>query len=318
MWCPRDRTLHAALGVLFGAALWFGPGADARAAEGAVAGERAAAERRGPAPRYGHAEHARRFDVSANCATCHRLEADGRLRFPGADDHAPCASCHADFRQRPGSTPAAGAPAPVAGHVDRFCETCHAHGDPWRPNPPRQRFSTPSAFVAVFPHDQPAHQGMDCARCHPEQGGGAPLRGADPLAPTHQLCVDCHGTVARPAMQDCGGCHRMAESAKAAAPEGRGWRVTRFDHRLHGRDVRTAQRMPDADADARGWAAFDRSTAAGVPCATCHAPATDGQMGRPKMADCDDCHDGRHAFPTTGFDCARCHGPTGAAGSGIR
>lgn len=257
------------------------------------------------APRYRHRLHGERFDVEQSCAACHALTPEGRQVFPGSDAHRPCAGCHADFRQRPGGESEPGAPAPIAGQVEGFCRTCHLHGEPWRANPVRAAHSTPSEFEARFPHGRPEHRSMPCARCHPVEAGGAALAIDGRLAPTHRLCVDCHGELASPRLSDCGGCHRWADGA--AAVEG-GWRVAGFDHALHAVDVRTAERRPGGEG--LGWQAFDRGSAAPLACAACHgarSEAADTPMGRPTMSDCDDCHDGQHAFSTTGFDCARCH-----------
>src|SRR6185436_11212482 len=50
---------------------------------------------------------------------------------------------------------------------------------------------------------------------------------------------------------------------------------------------------------------------------TCHTQVAVAKdivsLAPPRMADCDGCHDGRTAFKTTGFGCARCHGPKAAA-----
>lgn len=285
----------------------------AGAAPGGSAAEQSAAEK---PPRYQHRLHAERFSVEESCAACHQLAVDGRLLFPGGDAHRPCAGCHADFRARPPTTRAPagkvrapavddGRPAPIAGPVAGFCQTCHLHADPWRANPVRGAFSTPSEFLARFPHDGKSHQGIACGRCHPAEAGEAPFATRGWLAPTHRLCLDCHGELARPHMSECGGCHSLAgPAASAAGAVGDDWRVASFDHALHAVDVRTATRRA---VGVMGWAGFDRASAAPIGCGTCHGePAA--VMARPGMARCDDCHDGQHAFSTTGFECARCHG----------
>jgi c(7)-type cytochrome triheme protein len=90
-------------------------------------------------------------------------------------------------------------------------------------------------------------------------------------------------------MTDCAGCHARARTSKLAASP---WSVTAtFEHTRHAVDPRS--RKPTA-------------------CTACHtqvAAARDmAQVAPPRMADCDGCHDGKSAFKTTGFACARCHG----------
>jgi c(7)-type cytochrome triheme protein len=68
--------------------------------------------------------------------------------------------------------------------------------------------------------------------------------------------------------------------------------------------VRTQFKHSDHDNDPR----VNKPT----PCLLCHDQVvqaqTLAQIGRPRMQQCDACHDGKISFKTTGFGCSRCHG----------
>jgi c(7)-type cytochrome triheme protein len=94
-------------------------------------------------------------------------------------------------------------------------------------------------------------------------------------------------------MTECAGCHRLGQSMGTLAPRDPGYRWyvrASFRHEQHASDPRTGQM---------------------TPCLLCHDQVVTatrlGEIGRPRMPQCDACHDGKIAFKTTGFGCARCH-----------
>jgi c(7)-type cytochrome triheme protein len=130
-----------------------------------------------------------------------------------------------------------------------------------------------------------------CARCH--QGRFEER----PASQSHAICAPCHAADSAPRMTECGGCHGLGKprGQLAARDPAFAWYVRdKFRHASHVNDPRGGgQEM--------------------TPCATCHdqvAGATRlSEIARPRMQQCDACHDGKLAFKTTGFGCAKCHGP---------
>lgn len=256
---------------------------------------------------FRHAEHARHSVKIDDCASCHGVDNDGTLTAPlSRKDHLPCASsgCHQnEFISR----------------EPRICGICHDSAAPWQRaaarRPPRSRPAAVEPAAASGPAAAPEtdewHEVMNhashlalgagaattCEGCH-----GDKRTGAEPPR-DHRACATCHARGPRPAMTDCKACHsNVQQAARQVSP----WNVAAtFDHKQHAVDPRS--RRPAA-------------------CSTCHtqvsAARTMAQVAPPRMADCDGCHDGKITFKTTGFGCARCHGPRiaggGAPGPGAR
>lgn len=246
-----------------------------------------------PAPagaRFSHRGHGARGVDVASCAACHALERDFAVApATRGKDHRPCANagCHVDdflSRARP------------------VCTVCHDGTAPWRRQPARvrrpQETRVASEFGSDFSHrshiarrDQP---GADCRACHGDRtGGGAPASG-------HAACASCHGARAQPAIDRCGGCHASGAAAARPPPAGPWSVAARFRHETHG-------------VDPRGGKDGVRETR----CTECHAGVEQAerlsQVRPPTMKSCGGCHDGKHAFKTTGFGCAKCHGVVAAA-----
>lgn len=252
-----------------------------------------------PAPsaaRFSHRAHGERGVDVASCAACHALERDFAVApATRGKEHRPCANagCHIDdflSRARP------------------LCTVCHEGTAPWLRQVARVRrpgeTRVASEFGSDFSHRshvgaRAASTGGDCRACHGDRtGGGAPASG-------HAACAPCHGVRAQPAMDRCGGCH--ASGAEAARPPPAGpWSVAaRFRHETHG-------------VDPRGGEGAARETR----CTECHAGVDQAerlsQIRPPTMKSCGACHDGTHAFKTTGFGCAKCHGVVAAAPGGAQ
>jgi c(7)-type cytochrome triheme protein len=231
--------------------------------------------------RFSHEQHRARGVDLARCAGCHAPGADFQVAPPTrGKDHRPCAAagCHVDeflSRGRP------------------LCSVCHDGSAPWVRQPARARRAARSEFGSDFSHRthlaRRAGGDPPCAACHAEGGGG----GAD----GHRACAPCHGRSAQPGMDRCGGCHAMGAGAGRSRAPGPWSVAARFRHDTHARDPR----RPGTE----------------TRCLECHAgvaaAARLDAIARPTMKSCAGCHDGRHAFKTTGFDCARCHGPAGRA-----
>ena len=229
-----------------------------------------------------HAAHANRNVKIDACATCHGVAADGRLAPPLANkDHMPCAAsgCHQNE---------------FASRATKICGVCHDTAAPWqktvaRAKPPAQ----PEWHETI---DHAAHLARTgtangaCTSCHGEKLAGGPKPSS------HEGCIDCHGRGARPArptMSDCGGCHL------AQAPQ----RVVRNEWSV-------AAKFAQVDGHVKH--ATDKRTKKPAQCLDCHASVraakTLAQIKPATMLECDAaCHDGKVAFKTTGFDCARCH-----------
>ncbi len=236
-------------------------------------------------PRFSHAQHQQRGVQLKDCGSCHQLDARFLPQAPGkGQDHAPCADagCHKPefFARSP-----------------NLCSGCHLD---WRPFAPArfQGVAKSTEFGRDFSHL--AHvkglgegaQNAFCGRCH--QGRFE----VQPTAQSHGTCAPCHGTDATPRMTDCAGCHGLGRTrgTLAARDPAYAWYVRKaFEHIDHDTDPRSGK--PTA-------------------CLLCHDQVVRASslaaVGRPKMQQCDACHDGKSAFKSTGFGCARCH--TGKGG----
>ena len=220
---------------------------------------------------FSHALHERRSVRIADCASCHALETDGTLATPlHGKDHQPCATsgCHdTEFATR----------------APKICGICHATAAPWTKAVARP--GGPESHEWFEDLDHASHlrtagtTNSTCEGCH--VGGGAAPRG-------HRACASCHGSRARPAMTECAACHARTAPGHAAVSA---WSVaTTFKHATHAADPRTARP---------------------TPCVECHATIAGAKnlasVAAPTMQRCDGCHDGKLAFKSTGFGCARCH-----------
>lgn len=228
---------------------------------------------------FTHEAHGRRNVKIEDCGQCHAAEADGRLTPPLAKkDHQPCATsgCHLnEFMSR----------------TTKICGICHDATSPWQKTASRAKPPVkPEWFEQI---DHAAHLGAfgahnnACNFCH-----GNKLAG-EPAYTGHDACAPCHVSQT-PTMAQCAACHSRTPPPRAAASV---WSVrATFDHQQHATDPRS-----------RGAA----------KCTECHkqiAAAKDlASIRAPRMADCEGCHDGKHTFKTTGFECARCHTPAGGA-----
>ena len=235
--------------------------------------------------RYLHQQH---MDgaVEITCDECHRVTPAMQPTFPGADNHMPCARCHAEeFSKRD----------------SKLCLACHEHSEPWRTNPYRMSLRPQSEFHVAFSHSDHLGRGKKgnffgegCAACHYAEAGKPVLKRSEKNpAPKHAICSQCHVGKTRPSMRECASCHRLGAAPAPAAGAEQSWRVAaKFAHEKHRTDVRAKDAPLACEACHDGMASVDAGQ-----------PAT-----QPAMADCAACHDGRHAFKVTGFDCGRCHG----------
>jgi hypothetical protein len=224
---------------------------------------------------FSHASHAALHVAIADCSSCHSLSGDGTLQPPLAGkDHQPCAQsgCHQ---------------TEFASKKPAICGVCHDAVSPSQKAIARS--SATSAKVEWFTSiDHAAHLkaasagsgNAACEQCHPGSAA-ASARG-------HLACAPCHGKGQAPAMTACAACHATSAPARAAVSR---WSVAAtFSHANHAEDPRKH---------------------AATACVECHAnvpAATDlAAIRAPAMPTCDGCHDGKTAFKSTGFECARCH-----------
>lgn len=223
---------------------------------------------------FSHAAHAGRNVQIQNCAQCHALEADGRLTLPLAKkDHLPCAAsgCHqTEYMSR----------------NTKICGICHEAAVPWQKASARAKPSPKPDWSGRIDHAahlaKLAGAASTCATCHGDKLAGAPAPAG------HDACAPCHGRGQGVAMTQCAACH-VQGPPRAVSP----WSVrATFAHKQHATDPRTH---------------------AATKCTECHkqvGAAKDlASIKAPLMADCEGCHNGKHTFKTTGFQCARCHTP---------
>jgi c(7)-type cytochrome triheme protein len=239
-------------------------------------------------PVFTHAKHiTRNVKIDGVCTNCHGIATDGtsaampplHTEDPNASrNHMPCAAsgCHqTEFLSR----------------SVKICGVCHDKANPWDKVVARNRTDKRGTeFFESMNHQSHLQKkgtsNAACADCHGDKlGGGNAPKG-------HAPCAECHGKgPPAHAMTDCDKCHSKTPPTRAGSTE---WSVASvFVHKSHTRDPRPNARTPTTN------------------CIECHADVgksrTLADMGKPKMQTCDGCHNGKTAFKTTGFDCARCH-----------
>jgi len=181
--------------------------------------------------------------------------------------------------------------AEFASRATKICGVCHDSAAPWQKTVSRARPPFKAEWYESIDHaSHLAKMGTAngaCTSCHGEKLTGGPEPGS------HDGCVGCHGKTARPAMTECGACH--VQTAPAKAPRGE-WSVAAQFAAINGHTKH----------------AIDPRTKNPAKCIDCHggvsAAKTLAQIKPATMLECDAaCHNGKTAFKTTGFECARCH-----------
>jgi hypothetical protein len=103
------------------------------------------------------------------CLICHRRDDNSpRIKFPGANGHLPCASCHT---------------AEFAGNTSPMCTICHTATG-------MKRFPPLRSFTARFDHGR--HQRVNCATCHKPSGRGSVSFSIPAGGNAHATCFSCH------------------------------------------------------------------------------------------------------------------------------
>jgi hypothetical protein len=187
-----------------------------------------------------------------NCATCHKVDAGGKIEIPGAAGHAPCLSsgCHDTWFIQSGLPKDPNYTRAVA-----FCLGCHETTDggapsPWlRHRPVFRSFKAEVEWHVEMPGpDDPVTKGrgshfahvdekdprQDCRSCHIVTAATGLLEAG---TPGHPQCGVSHNAAQRdsdaknaavPAdkkiqitMSDCGGCHHDGPRVSAPATTGR-------------------------------------------------------------------------------------------------
>ena len=217
--------------------------------------------------------------VTADCASCHATDADGRQQFAGVD--AGCQSCPEDAHD--GSLGADCATCHATATWDRLAETFDAT---------RFRHEEQTGFALVG-----AHALADCAACHtPGTREGiavTPLEeGSTFPALAHETCQSCHEDAHAGAFRDspggadCASCHGQDAFAPA-----------HFDRQRH-----------------EGETAFALTGGhLAVPCSACHLPREDGPPRFEVAQACESCHADLNPHGDTFADeggvtaCGDCH-----------
>jgi hypothetical protein len=223
------------------------------------------------------------------CADCHPAAAvlRGEIARPGADQHAPCDTCHREeFFKPPG----------------KLCKVCHASVEPratgQSPLQPYPERGLTRALAAEFSHaghldkaamDAAVGHHVGCADCHARDAASR-----DPVLPGHAQCAPCHeGQVAAKRALPMDACQRCHPARDVELIRGRRF-ITGdlvFAHATHERDASGAAIACDtchADVPASDDAA-DLSVPTMQRCATCHEDA--GKTpDRVRIARCEVCH----------------------------
>ena len=230
---------------------------------------------------FSHGSHRNRNVNIDNCADCHTVQKDGKVEAPNlGKDHMPCAKsgCHEpEFLNRPDK--------------QKVCGTCHDNAAPWAKPTARLMQPAKSEFFGTINHQTHLKLDANCQGCH-----GNKLK--DEKGPKeHEGCATggkCHGGTTAPQMNDCKLCHKKDAVDKAPVSA---WSVAaNFKHSTHANDPRSHQQTECKSCHANVATAVDLKT-----------------VTLPVMKSCDSCHDGKSAFKTTGFDCAKCHAKTMSA-----
>lgn len=225
--------------------------------------------------RHDNTNHAR-----LPCLLCHRRETNAaKPLLPGANNHAPCAGCHAQEFTNSNS--------PV-------CLICHTNVQ----SGTLKSFPRLASFGARFDHSRHMSLGrVSCTTCHKPARGGIAKSIPDGLN-AHTTCFSCHTPRAESNGRDistCGTCHQLGgrslRGISAAA-----FRVG-FSHTKHDR----GENLSCTECHrVRGGASQVSS------------PQPLNHHASPGAFSCMSCHNGKRAFGGDDFSvCKRCH--TGSA-----
>src|SRR4051812_7898646 len=232
-----------------------------------------------------HLSHSQHQQVA--CVSCHI----GETR-PGAQDHAPCDTCHKDaFLAKPGP----------------LCKTCHTKvtdvpvtaplrpypvQDVWQAEPPRFSHKLHMDFQRM---ESGVGFHVTCADCHVRDGK---LARAD-----HAACSRCHAPEAKlanaPAMGNCDGCHKkgLHERVRQRLIKGD---LRFFDHERHRNDRRgTPIRCEECHAASAQSTSYTDHAAPHVEnCVGCHDDSARTPETQ-RMRICQTCHSERQQTLTT-------------------
>jgi c(7)-type cytochrome triheme protein len=229
--------------------------------------------------RFGHEFHKGKGVAIDDCSTCHGIKGFEIEPVTRGKDHKPCnnETCHAsEYMSR----------------EPKICVVCHDTNEPWVKQVARIRDMSSSEFGGEISHkthqsDKASKGGVKCESCH----GNVYEKGDKPEA--HAVCGSCHQDGLEPTMDDCGSCHKLGYQESRRKSGSRYAVRARFDHSDHDSDPREKKRVAPK-------------------CTTCHTGVAKAEklndIPAPTMQSCDACHDGEHAFKTTGFGCVKCHG----------
>lgn len=233
-------------------------------------------------------------DLSATCASCHRIQDVHGGRFGPK-----CESCHDQVKWKPARFDHDKTKYPLRGaHKQARCESCHS-GDLYRDK-------VSSACVSCHKKDDrhSGELGVKCERCHTD----ADWRQASsfdhdltrfPLIGLHAPvpCEECHKSATfKNEPIACNKCHKDWHQTRlgsncAACHNPNGWSRWRFDHARQ-----TAYPLIGAHQK--------------IACEACHSARNPRSLKLP--TDCASCH--RKADPHAGAfggSCERCHGAEG-------
>ena len=222
---------------------------------------------------YSRFTHSNQFHSRLPCLVCHRRDDNStRIRFPGRNEHLPCAGCHAlQFSDQ--SSP--------------ICTICHTNPQTGT----MKRFPSLRSFGARFDHSR--HIRVSCATCHRSQSRGVALS-IPSGSNAHQTCFQCHTANSSNSMASCSVCHQPGRLVRVSESS-RAFRIG-FSHAKH----TAASSMNCATCHTRRPGA-GRGRQMSAPLVSMHfAPE--------RAKSCASCHNSSRAFGTEDFaNCRRCH-----------
>jgi c(7)-type cytochrome triheme protein len=213
------------------------------------------------------------------CLLCHRREGTtARPALPGANNHLPCAGCHAQQ---------------FASNESPICTICHTDAK----SGAIKSFPSLKSFRANFDHAR--HMGMgrvSCATCHKPARGGVALSIPAGFS-AHTICYTCHQPRAQSGGRDissCGTCHKPGPYSRTPATS-RAFAMS-FSHAKHA--AKEGLKCDDCH-NLRAGRPQRRQVTAPQP-ANHHASGN--------SMSCMTCHNGKRAFGGDDFSvCKRCH-----------
>jgi c(7)-type cytochrome triheme protein len=212
------------------------------------------------------------------CLLCHRRENTGaQPAMPGANQHAPCAGCHAKQ---------------FADSSNPVCTICHTDVK----SGAVKAFPRMKSFRVNFDHANHMSRGVNCNSCHRPARRGVALSIPTGFS-AHATCNQCHSAQAQSEGRDissCGTCHSLGSYSRTpvtATSFRMGFSHTRHDEGLTCRTCHTVRGgLPQRRQVSAPQAANHHASRRSMSCATCHNGTR--AFGGDDFSACKRCHTG--------------------------